>query len=353
MIENLRHTSPGPENDCRRTALSDSDAEINRAECVRPKKWELRRMRSLDNIKSSLLVADYETVAGKGRCLKKKRPNNENIHVDRSQSGEEERKCWNGKEATVSVSLESSSSNQLKNDVVLQGSSSFIKEEDKGKEKMEDVPCWSHGSISVIGRRREMEDAVAVELGLLTRSGGSKGYDFYGIYDGHGGSQVAQACRDRLHKLLVEIVEKEDGIVDGDGVINWYNVMLESFKKMDEEVNMNGASVATVGSTAVVAVVGEEDVVVANCGDSRAVLSRGGIAIPLSSDHKVGTWYYSPFALCTCISLCVPWIPFVLSHVSLSFVNILLFHSFKLVESSGIKYCCTTKLQKEKATILG
>ena len=34
-------------------------------------------------------------------------------------------------------------------------------------------------------------------------------------------------------------------------------------------------------------VVGKEEIVVANCGDSRAVLCRGGVAVPLSRDHKV------------------------------------------------------------------
>ncbi|XXG89974.1 hypothetical protein AAC387_Pa12g1848 [Persea americana] len=71
--------------------------------------------------------------------------------------------------------------------------------------------------------------------------------------------------------------------------------MEECFGKMDEEVREEaeaaGDEVAvstakTVGSTAVVAVVGIENVVVANCGDSRAVLSRGGVAVPLSYDHK-------------------------------------------------------------------
>ncbi|RWW01539.1 hypothetical protein GW17_00035417 [Ensete ventricosum] len=41
-----------------------------------------------------------------------------------------------------------------------------------------------------------------------------------------------------------------------------------------------------VGSTAVVAVVSPTRIVVANCGDSRAVLCRNGAPIPLSSDHK-------------------------------------------------------------------
>ncbi|KAJ8536722.1 hypothetical protein K7X08_035123 [Anisodus acutangulus] len=40
------------------------------------------------------------------------------------------------------------------------------------------------------------------------------------------------------------------------------------------------------GSTAVVAILTQESIIVANCGDSRAVLSRAGRAVPLSCDHK-------------------------------------------------------------------
>ena len=61
---------------------------------------------------------------------------------------------------------------------------------------------------------------------------------------------------------------------------------------MDSEVAGN-AAVRMVGSTAVVAVVALEEVIVANCGDSRAVLGRGGEAVDLSSDHKV---YLFPFS---------------------------------------------------------
>ncbi|KAL0318019.1 UNVERIFIED_CONTAM: protein phosphatase 2C 51 [Sesamum angustifolium] len=142
-----------------------------------------------------------------------------------------------------------------------------------------EVTCLSQGTVSVIGRRREMEDAVAVELGFLKKGG--KSYDFFGVYDGHGGWRVAHACGEMLHKLLVNIVEEESS-----EEIEWEKVMVAGFEKMDEEVNKNGASVATTGSTAVVAVVGEKEIVVANCGDSRAVLSRGGVAVQLSDDHK-------------------------------------------------------------------
>ena len=42
-----------------------------------------------------------------------------------------------------------------------------------------------------------------------------------------------------------------------------------------------------VGTTAVVAVIGSSQIVIGNCGDSRAVLARGNTALPLSRDHKV------------------------------------------------------------------
>lgn len=135
--------------------------------------------------------------------------------------------------------------------------------------------------LSVIGRRREMEDAVSIELGFVNPN--LKKFDFYGVYDGHGGSRVACLCRERLHKLLAEAMEIGNG---SKKEMNWEELMVESFARMDEEVNEMDL-VGSMGSTAVVAVVGDEEIVVANCGDSRAILSRGGISVPLSSDHKV------------------------------------------------------------------
>ncbi|KAL7122834.1 hypothetical protein ACP275_01G068700 [Erythranthe tilingii] len=43
----------------------------------------------------------------------------------------------------------------------------------------------------------------------------------------------------------------------------------------------------TIGSTAVVVLVGKQEVVVANCSGSRAVLCRGGVVLPMLTDHKV------------------------------------------------------------------
>ncbi|GFP81090.1 protein phosphatase 2c 37 [Phtheirospermum japonicum] len=140
----------------------------------------------------------------------------------------------------------------------------------------------SFGTIAFIGRREEMEDALAAHLGFAEVGG--KSYDFYGVFDGHGGRRVAQECSKSMHKVLARALL-------GGGGAGWAEVMDAAFKEMDEEVNAKGgAEVEAMGTTAVVALVGENEIVVANCGDSRAVLCRGKEpAKQLSIDHKPET----------------------------------------------------------------
>ncbi|XP_027173335.1 protein phosphatase 2C 50 [Coffea eugenioides] len=175
------------------------------------------------------------------------------------------------------------------------------------------VPLWGFSSIR--GRRPEMEDAVAalprffkIPRQMLMDGPVSNALnqclsaDLFGVYDGHGGSQVADYCRDRLHLALAEVlnVERED-LLTGNGACNWKErwerVLLSCFHKVDNEVGGMGTSGANepslvpiapeaVGSTAVVGIICPSHIIVANCGDSRAVLCRAKVAVPLSIDHK-------------------------------------------------------------------
>ncbi|KAK1286531.1 putative protein phosphatase 2C 8 [Acorus calamus] len=137
-----------------------------------------------------------------------------------------------------------------------------------------------------------MEDTVAVSPALIGGGASSVTYDFFGVYDGHGGDAVAKACAERLHLVLAAEVERRlrwAASPPEAAEEMWREAIGECFAKVDEEVVMNGSRAeaeGTVGSTAVVAVVGTRRIVVGNCGDSRAVISRGGVAFPLSRDHK-------------------------------------------------------------------
>ncbi|KAA8549321.1 hypothetical protein F0562_001005 [Nyssa sinensis] len=151
------------------------------------------------------------------------------------------------------------------------------------------------GVASVCGRRRDMEDAVAIHPSFCRRENETTSeLHYFGVYDGHGCSHVAMKCRDRLHELVREELQGREASTE------WKSAMERSFFRMDKEViswneDLLGASCRcelqspecdAVGSTAVVAVVTPDKIIIANCGDSRAVLCRNGKAVPLSTDHK-------------------------------------------------------------------
>ncbi|KAF2287050.1 hypothetical protein GH714_037196 [Hevea brasiliensis] len=171
------------------------------------------------------------------------------------------------------------------------------------------VPLW--GVTSICGRRPEMEDAVAIVphflkipiqmlIGDRVLDGMSKYIThqtahFFGVYDGHGGSQVANYCRDHIHSALAEEGEfikngLSDGSIKDSCQEQWKKIFTNCFLKVDAEVGGKGSAepVApeTVGSTAVVAIICSSHIIVANCGDSRAVLYRGKEPMALSVDHK-------------------------------------------------------------------
>lgn len=100
-------------------------------------------------------------------------------------------------------------------------------------------------------------------------------------------------AKENLHGGILECNSKE----------RWEKLFSNCFRKVDSEVGGLGATGASdpslvpiapeaVGSTAVVAVVCATHIIVANCGDSRAVLCRGKVPFPLSVDHKVRIVYY-------------------------------------------------------------
>ncbi|RLN31084.1 putative protein phosphatase 2C 49 [Panicum miliaceum] len=157
-----------------------------------------------------------------------------------------------------------------------------------------------YGVTSVCGLRREMEDAVSIRPDFLHGGCASSSgkHHFFGVFDGHGCCHVARLCQDRMHELVAEEYNKAGS---GEGATAaavaepaWKEVMEKGFARMDDEAAswacrcelQKPARCDHAGSTALVAIVGPTSVVVGSAGDSRAVLSRGGVPVPLSVDHK-------------------------------------------------------------------
>lgn len=188
------------------------------------------------------------------------------------------------------------------------------------------IPLW--GSVSLCGKRPEMEDAVTtaprfmkIPIKMLVGEHMIDGISpslthvtshFFGVYDGHGGSRVADYCCERIHLALAEEIGQVKGNIGNGSVgearqVMWERAFTNCFQRVDDEIggkvsrgipsdhgNASAASFEpvapeTVGSTAVVALVCSSHIIVANCGDSRAVLLRGKEAMPLSVDHKPDT----------------------------------------------------------------
>ncbi|KAL9225263.1 hypothetical protein vseg_001209 [Gypsophila vaccaria] len=179
-------------------------------------------------------------------------------------------------------------------------------------------PGW--GTVSISGRTREMEDAVVVCMDLCRPEvTGLPPVHFFGVFDGHGGNHVSTLCKQRLHTLLKEELTRvslpratvtdphrrrhsdTSAPSDDDEDALWKHALKRTFARMDDVAlttcscgvsavdgcDCSEFTAALVGSTAVVAVVTSDKIIVANCGDSRAVLCRGrGRDVPLSADHK-------------------------------------------------------------------
>nr|GMC61930.1 probable protein phosphatase 2C 75 [Ipomoea batatas] len=156
------------------------------------------------------------------------------------------------------------------------------------------------GAVSISGRSREMEDALCVRPNLCSpEMNRRRPLHYFAVFDGHGGAQVSSLCRERMHALLEEElarVRNSFGAAEAPPEAAalkdaWVTAMRNCFRRMDMIVGStcgcgSHKKAGLIGSTAVVVVLTDEHIVVANCGDSRAVLSRRGRAVPLSVDHK-------------------------------------------------------------------
>ncbi|BBN13433.1 protein MpPP2C_G [Marchantia polymorpha subsp. ruderalis] len=102
---------------------------------------------------------------------------------------------------------------------------------------------------------------------------------FYGVFDGHGGKEAADYVRENL---LINFLE------DSSYPNSLSEAVKNAFYKTD--VALNNEFIRhqewTCGTTALTAIISGRNLLVANAGDCRAVLSKRGVAVQMSRDHK-------------------------------------------------------------------
>ena len=150
---------------------------------------------------------------------------------------------------------------------------------DKEHHSGEDL-LTAFGLCAMQGWRMSMEDAHIVELNVLTENDKDH-IAFYTIFDGHGGSGVAHFAGSKMTSIL----QNQQSFQNGD----LSNALIDTFLSVDNEllkdpILKNDHS----GCTATTILISKLQnlLICGNSGDSRTVLSTGGIAKALSFDHK-------------------------------------------------------------------
>ncbi|KAK4237456.1 phosphatase 2C-domain-containing protein [Achaetomium macrosporum] len=141
-----------------------------------------------------------------------------------------------------------------------------------------------YGLSAMQGWRISMEDAHTAVLNLLendpkaAKEHASK-VSFFGVFDGHGGSNVALFAGDNIHRIIA----KQDTFKAG----NYEQALKDGFLATDRAIlNDPKYEEEVSGCTACVGLITENKIYIANAGDSRSVLGVKGRAKPLSFDHK-------------------------------------------------------------------
>ena len=150
-------------------------------------------------------------------------------------------------------------------------------------------------------RKAEMEDKVIA----LSSVSCVPHWSYFAVCDGHGGDFVSQYLSDNLADILSNTIvkkEREIGVIDEDAgsdvMINILNdtckaADLELSKQSRMKVEKKGEIISCKdpsGSTGVMCLISKRYIVVANVGDSRALLAQWGdvpISVPLGGSPGV------------------------------------------------------------------
>ncbi|XP_071737941.1 probable protein phosphatase 2C 25 [Rutidosis leptorrhynchoides] len=122
------------------------------------------------------------------------------------------------------------------------------------------------------GKRDIMEDRFKA-----VKFNGQHIQGFFGIFDGHGGTKAVEFAAENLDKNILIEVEKMGDMSIIEAVKQGYMNTDTQFLDKDQHG----------GTCCVTAIVRDKTLIVSNAGDCRALVSVGGVATPLTSDHRL------------------------------------------------------------------
>ncbi|XP_071727846.1 probable protein phosphatase 2C 47 [Rutidosis leptorrhynchoides] len=152
--------------------------------------------------------------------------------------------------------------------------------------------CIRSGSHTDVGGRRQNEDEH-IQIDDLSMLLGDKykrlhASSFYAIFDGHGGSEAASYVKDYTMKLFLDESNLPQAeLVDDTLLKELQDYHRKAFLQADKALADDRSISDYCGTTALsVLILYNRYLILANAGDSRAVVSRKGVAIQMSNDHR-------------------------------------------------------------------
>ena len=151
------------------------------------------------------------------------------------------------------------------------------------------IERYNTGLIAAPGKRANMEDQFFINQDFHLHP--QLPVSVHAVFDGHGGEWCAQFVKIRFEKeMRKNLLDPIEGIYGKNRAK--FNACVKmaldkTFVNLDEEYQAQMDQIAgKCGSTACVVLIIGNHVFCANIGDSRAVLSKNGVAVNLSLDHK-------------------------------------------------------------------
>ncbi|KAJ9165840.1 hypothetical protein P3X46_020666 [Hevea brasiliensis] len=201
-------------------------------------------------------------------------PNSENLdNLKQTANGKPPR--------NLSVMRHSMSSMRMLDDAGLAMDVGLDVNKSPSDEKSNFLPVFRSGSCAEGGPKQYMEDEHVCIDNLIEHLGETSNFPspgaFYGVFDGHGGTDAASFVRNNILRFIIE---------DPHFPICMEKAIRSAFVKADYAFADDSELDISSGTTALTALIFGRTLIIANAGDCRAVLGRRGRAIEMSKDHK-------------------------------------------------------------------
>ena len=151
---------------------------------------------------------------------------------------------------------------------------------------------YAYNEFTNIVYRKNMEDYHCIKQTLLKDST----FSYFGIFDGHGGKDVASYLSKNFHKILSAQLEKNsfsneiknNSNIDSEKITN---AIINSFEIVDKEIINNQKYSNNVGSTATIILLykdsnNKRNFICANIGDTKGFLISKNSILQITKDHK-------------------------------------------------------------------